>query len=203
MSKQQRKILLICIGVIIASFVIRNVVISAIQMANYRRAVLAAQQRKAQQQPAPPAAIPTPQPQPTVPEPAPFPYPGVWAGSAAVEGKGLCDSRIEMRDKPETPGQFTGDWSMACRPYRPLISQERARLGPGMLNRLTPEAAIFTGTFKDGAMQFTRDKVLAADSEGCAPTSLTITPFGTGQLASEWEEGNCPGGHMMLHRVRP
>jgi hypothetical protein len=202
MTRQNRKILLICIGVIIASFVIRNVVISAIQMANYRRGVIASQQHKAQA--APVGETQTPPPKAAAAAPPPFPYPGVWVGSAAVDGKGLCDSRIEMRDKPEAPGKFTGDWSMTCRPYAPLISQERAMRGAGMLNRLTPEAAIFTGGFKDGAMQFTPDKVLAADSEGCAPTSLTITPFGTGQLASEWQEGStCPGGHMMLHKVRP
>ncbi len=203
MTKQNRKALLICIGVIVGSFVIRNVVISAIQMAQYRHAVLAAQQRKAQQHPAPPAAKPTQQAQPTAP--VPFPYPGVWVGSAAIEGKGLCDSRIEMRDKQGQPGKFTGDWSMTCRPYGPLISQERTRRGAGMFNRTNPEAAIFAGTFKDGTMQFALDKVLATDSEGCAPTCLTINPFGAGQLASEWQEGsNCPqGGHMMLHKVRP
>jgi hypothetical protein len=205
MTKQNRKILLICIGVIIASFVIRNVVISAIQMARYRQAVLAAQQRKAQQAVAPGPVKPA-EPQPAAPAPPPpFPYPGVWAGSAAVEGKGLCETRIEMRVIESQPDHFTGDWSMTCRPYRPLISKERAGLGAGMLNRLTPEAAIFSGIFKDGAMQFTVDKVVARDAEGCSPTYFAITPFGSAQLASEWQEGaNCPpGGHMMLHKVRP
>jgi hypothetical protein len=73
-----------------------------------------------------------------------------------------------------------------------------------MVNRLTPEAAIFNGKMKDGALAFTLDKVLAPDSEGCSPSYLTITPFGTGQLASEWQDSaDCPGGHMMLHKVRP
>lgn len=202
MTKQNRKVLLICIGVVIASFVIRNVVISAIQTARYRQAMLAAQQRKAQQPVAPPVKAIEPQ-QAAPAQLPPFPYPGVWAGSAAVEGKGLCDTRIEMRDTENEPGHFTGDWSIACRPYGPLISRERASRGAGMFNRTNPEAAIFAGTFKDGAMEFTLDKVMATDSEGCAPTSLTITPFGSGQLASEWQEGTCAGGHMMLHKVRP
>ena len=203
MTKQNRKILIICIGVIIGSFVIRNVVISAIQMANYRRAVLAVQQRKAQQQPAPPAGTPTQKPQPTAAAPAPFPYPGVWAGGAALEGKGLCELRVELRDKQGASGQFTGYWSLACRGYRPLVNADRSKLGAGWINRSNPEAAIFTGALQDGALQFKLDKVMATDSEGCAPTSLTITPFGAGQLASEWQEGTCPGGHMMLHKVRP
>jgi hypothetical protein len=200
MTKQNRKVLLICIGVIIGSFVIRNVVISAIQMAHYRQAILAAQQRKAQQAVAPPPVKPA---KPAAPVPPPFPYPGVWSGSAAIEGKGLCDTRVEMRTIEAQREHFAADWSMTCRPYSPLISQQRAKRGAGMFNRTNPEAAIFAGTFKDETMQFTLDKVLATDSEGCAPTSLTITPFGSGQLASEWQEGTCPGGHMMLHRVRP
>lgn len=202
MTKQNRKILFICIGVLVGSFIVRNVVISAIQMARYRQAVMAAQQRKAQQAAAKPPVKAT-EPQHATPAPPHFPYPGVWAGSAAIKGKGLCDTRIEMRDIENQPGHFTGDWSMTCRPYGPLISQERARRGAGMFNRTNPEAAIFAGTFKDGAMAFTLDKVMATDSEGCAPSSLTITPFGTGQLASEWQEGTCAGGHMMLHKVRP
>lgn len=205
MTKQNRKVLFICIGVLVGSFIVRNMVISAIQMAHYRQAVIAAQQRKAQQAAAQPP-VKAPEPQHAAPAPPPsFLYPGVWAGSAAIEGKGLCDTRIEMRDIENQPGHFTGDWSMTCRPYGPLISRGRARRGAGMFNRTNPEAAIFAGTFKDGTMQFTLDKVLATDSEGCSPTNLAITAFGSGQLASEWQEGeNCPaGGHMMLHKVRP
>jgi hypothetical protein len=203
MTKQNRKALLICIGLIVGSFVIRNVVISAIQMSRYRQAVIAAQQRKAQQAAARPPAKPA-EPQHATPAPPPFfPYPGVWAGSAAVEGKGLCDTRVEMRAIENQPEHFTGYWSIACRGYSPLVGSERSKRGAGMLNRTNPEAASFTGALKDGALQFTLDKVLATDSEGCAPTSLTTTPFGSGQLASEWQEGTCAGGHMMLHKVRP
>jgi hypothetical protein len=172
-------------------------------MANYRRAVLAAQQRKAQEKPAPPAVTPTQKAQPTAAAPAPFPYPGVWAGGAALEGKGFCDLRVELRDKQATSGQFTGYWSLACRGYRPLVNADRSKLGAGWINRTNPEAAIFAGTFKDGTMQFALDKVMATDAEGCAPTFLAINPFGAGQLAAEWQEGTCPGGHMMLHKVRP
>ena len=49
-----------------------------------------------------------------------------------------------------------------------------------MFNRTNPEAAIFTGTFKDGVTQLTLDKVLATDSEGCSPSSMSITAFGSG-----------------------
>jgi len=32
---------------------------------------------------------------------------------------------------------------------------------------------------------------------------MTITPFGTGMVAAEWKEGNCPGGNLLLERATP
>ena len=213
MTKQQRKIVLICLAVIVGSYILRNIVMSAIQMAYYRQAMIAAQQRRVAQKPLPqklPAGAPETSPSApasnvsaSAAAQAAFAFPGVWGGSAAIEGKGLCETRVELRNKQDVSGQFTGYWSLSCRGYRPLVNADRSKLGAGWINRSNPEAAIFTGALQDGALQFKLDKVMATDSEGCAPTSLTITPFGAGQLASEWQEGTCAGGHMMLHKVRP
>jgi hypothetical protein len=67
---------------------------------------------------------------------------------------------------------------------------------------MDPEAAILTGTMRqDGAIQFHVDKAVGSDSNGCAPTSFTLTPFGSNQLAAEWQEKTCGGGHVLMQRA--
>jgi hypothetical protein len=58
---------------------------------------------------------------------------------------------------------------------------------------VNPEAAILTGKEENGALVFQTEKVIGADTFGCAPTSVTLTPFGSSGLALEWQEANVRG----------
>lgn len=124
-------------------------------------------------------------------------------GRTALSGKGICDLRFELREKSDEPGHFTGDSALTCRAYAPLVSRDRRTPAAATLNRVDPEAAILSGTVEKGSFQFKTDKVVGTDSNGCAPTSFSLTPFGANLLAAEWQEGACAGGHMILHKARP
>ncbi len=65
------------------------------------------------------------------------------------------------------------------------------------------ETAILSGAADKGSFQFRVDKVIGSDRNGCAPMSFTLTPFGSDQLAAEWQGQGCRGGHVILRRTRP
>ena len=185
------------------------------QMAYRQQQAIHAAQRK-QAKPAPRAAAPGASPKAAVPgapitdSPCPFPFffrhlSGDLGGkSGAFEGKGICDLRFELRETSDEPGHFTGDSALTCRAYAPLVSQrpQQAR-PPHRSTASTRKPRYFSGTVEKGSFAIQADKVVGTDSSGCAPTSFSLTPFGAGQLASEWQEGTCAGGHMMLHKARP
>ncbi len=98
-----------------------------------------------------------------------------------------CDIRIEMTENPTA--HYTGYSSFACH-------------GTGRAaTPVEPESAILTGNFEKGAIHFHVDKTIGTDPNGCAVTSLTVTQFGVGQLAAEWEKGTCTGGHVILAKA--
>jgi hypothetical protein len=48
------------------------------------------------------------------------------------------------------------------------------------------------------------DKIISKGTTGCALSAFTITPFGTDQLAAEWQEGSCTGqagAQILLRRL--
>jgi hypothetical protein len=126
---------------------------------------------------------------------------GIWRGRAALEGRGICDLRFELREKE--PSQFTGYSSFTCVNAGALMSaKDRGNARSAMLNHMNPDSAILTGKIENGAVQFHVDKSIGTDINGCAATSFTLTPFGTNQLAAEWQAGTCRGGHLVLQKVR-
>ena len=196
--------------VAIASYFVRAIVIGAMQIAyNQQHPV-----RRPPPKPAPPKAIPVPSAPrvtkaPVIPKPVkpkaipPSPLakvPGLWRGRAAFEGRGVCELKFELREKQESPGHFSGFSSMTCNGAGPLTGR-KVNTRTLMLNTMDPEAAIFSGSAENGSIELKADKTIGTDSNGCAPTAFTLTPFGTGQLAAEWQEGNCSGGHMVLRRA--
>jgi hypothetical protein len=215
MASKQRKLLMICIGVIVASYIVRSVVIGVLQMRYYQQQAIRAAQQKAKAKPTPiPPAVKAPAP-PRIaarpkatppsrpPKPQPSPYAklsGIWQGRAAIDGRGICDVKFELREK-ESFGHFSGYSTMTCTAAGPLVGK---RLNPRLLtlNRMDPEAAILSGRMESGSILFHADKTVGADANGCAVTSFSLTPFGSNQLAAEWQEQTCAGGHTLLRKVR-
>jgi hypothetical protein len=70
------------------------------------------------------------------------------------------------------------------------------------LNRMSPAAAVLSGTMENGSIRFHVDKTVSTNSNGCAATSFNLVPFGSNQLAAEWQEEGCQGGHVILQKVR-
>lgn len=221
MTKQQQKTLLICVVIVVASYIVRSIVTGAMQMAYYQQqAARAAQQKKAKEKekpkPAPTAKAPAP-PSPNVAArgktqppaskkapPSPFAkLNGVWHGRAALDGRGICNLRFELKEKQDEPGHFSGFSSMTCVAAKPLMRQKGIDRRAFALNRMDPEGAILSGKAENGSIQLHTDKTVGTDSNGCAPTSFTVTPFGSNQLAAEWREGtSCSGGNMILGKAR-
>lgn len=212
MTQKQRKVLLICIGVVVASYIVRNIVIGAMQIA-YQQQAMRQQRAKPKPKPAPPAEKKAPAPpsiatrgkKPAAPKPIkapPSPFArvsGVWRGRVALDGRGNCDLKFELKENE--PGHFAGYSTMTCTANGPLVAKKVNRRALA-LNRMDPEAAILSGVIEKGSIEFHADKVVGTDSNGCAPTSFILTPFGANQLAAEWRENTCEGGHLVLRRAR-
>jgi hypothetical protein len=157
--------------------------------------------------PAPPG-VPASAPNPA-PAPPPLPDPiiselyGVWSGTGAISGKGLCTLSIEIRQKAGDQAHLSGYPSLTCRESTFLTSKDRATLAARTKNIWDPESAILTGTVANGTAQFSVDKTIGTDSRGCGFASMTLTPFGTGAIDAAWLENGCEGGHVLLRKVRP
>jgi hypothetical protein len=82
------------------------------------------------------------------------------------------------------------------------MSKEDRNPAAATLNRMSPAGAVLSGAMENGSIRFHVDKTVGTNSNGCAATSLTLTPFGTNQLAAEWQEGGCEGGHIILQKAR-
>jgi hypothetical protein len=202
MTKQQQKLLLIIPVVIIGSYIVKSIVTTALQVMFYQPP-----RPKPKPSPIPPpvkvkATTPAPSAAPkALPQP-PDPWRrflGLWHGQAALDGRGICDLKFEIR-KGSEPSVFLGFSSFSCDSSQALMGKPGGDPRSALMNRMNPNAAILTGTVKDGALHFKADKDIGADIHGCTVTSFTLTPFGAYQLAAEWEAGKCQGGNMLLWR---
>lgn len=68
------------------------------------------------------------------------------------------------------------------------------------LAQMNPEAAVLTGTAKDGGMDFHVDRIISKGASDCELTGFTVTPFGSDQIAAQWKESTCSGGQILLKR---
>jgi hypothetical protein len=131
-------------------------------------------------------------------------FPGIWRGRSAMEGLGLCDLRLELRPRDGGQDGFMGYSSFSCVPVASLMApNDRSKIKPALLSRMSPDAAILTGKLIDGVIRFQAEKNIGADVHGCAVDSFTLTPFGANALAAEWRQAGCPDGKMILTKVRP
>lgn len=123
--------------------------------------------------------------------------PGPWVGQSLVQSRGLCTIQFTL-DPPTKPGEFTAYSTLACA-YTPLIPglakpNSVAEVGDFM----RPVSSFLTGKQVDRALEFHVDKTLG---DKCPPTSFTLTPFST-QLAAEWQDASCGGGHIIMARAK-
>ena len=223
MTPQQRKALWICGGLYLASYPVRWAMDYSRQAAYYQQqAIRAAQQRaaaKARQTAAPhtsaavatpattpapvpaaPSGVPAVAPAPARALPPPATISGIWQGRTAITGRGICTLRIELHENE--PAHFSGFSSLACANFAPLMAKDDRNPAAATLNRMSPAAAVLSGTMENSSIRFHVDKTVSTNSNGCAATSFTLTPFGTNQLAAEWQEEGCQGGRVILQKAR-
>ncbi len=224
LTPQQEKAIWICLALVVASYVIRSVMNFAQQQEYMRQQFIRAQQQRAKAQAeakakakakaekdaadraakaaAAKAAPGAKTSQAASKPPAPSPYAGVWTGRTAIDGRGTCTLRLELADKPGESNHFTGFSSMVCNNAGPLVGRGAMSRKALALNRMDPEAAILSGTLEKISVELKTEKTVGADSNGCSTSSLSLTPFGKGQLAAEFKESTCQGGHMILRKGR-
>jgi len=138
-------------------------------------------------------------PPPAAATPIPAGLTGLWVGQQAQNTHELCWLNLEMRNRQ--PGEMAGYVKLLCYPL-PISSDGKAKGNPGiaLLKALTPLSAILTGTAKDGVITFRVDKTVGTAADGCALTSFTVTPFGSDEIAVDWQKGACAGGQMTLRK---
>lgn len=215
MTQKQRNFLLLCGGLIVLYYIAGQVRQYQQQAAFYRQQAIRAQQlrakaeaeakarseelKKATQKAAEAAAANAPKP--TVPPVLTVKLPGLWRGRSAMMGLGICDLRLELREN--APGNYRGYSNFSCQPIPSLMPvQERFKQKPAILSRMTPDAAILAGSAaEDGSIHLRAEKTVGSDIHGCTVTTFTLTPFGSAQLAAEWEELGCGNGRMILART--
>jgi hypothetical protein len=212
MTAKQGKVLLICGGVLAASYVARSVVLGVMQARYIHEQQVRAAQRKAKAdadaktKAAAKAkeAEKAPAATPSAPSPPPVPeifgqLPRIWNGRAALTGRGLCNMKLELSSSE--PSKFQGVTSISCLAVPALMSKaDRQNPKTGLLSRLTPDVAMLAGNVKEGALQLTTDKAVGGDIHGCAIATLALTPLTNTQLAAEWQGNGCEGGRMVLGR---
>jgi len=124
-------------------------------------------------------------------------YAGRWMGNAPVRDQGICSLIFELRDRTDVRTPFSGYTTLTCMG----MSGSRAAANPfsAMLQR-SPRSAILIGAPAGGGISFRVDRLIGT-GEDCPMTGFTALPFGTTQLAAQWQSGACPGGDMLLNKV--
>jgi hypothetical protein len=136
---------------------------------------------------------------------------GNWVGSAVLTDRGVCNLKLELTRSGKL-GEFSGFSNLACAPTVPmLIAQGGKHRSQGDLvdaatRAMYPSSAILAGVVENNAISFRAKKNIGVGQthDGCAMTSFTVTPFGTNQIAAEWQEEKeafCNGGQMVMKKV--
>ena len=147
-----------------------------------------------------PGAANAPQAVTVVSPAAPSRLVGMWVNQQSVASAELCTVNLEIRDKGQ--GEVNGYLKLLCYPTMAYFAKHNERPNPqAVLTKvLNPIAAIMSGGVKDGTVAFHVDKVVGTQEDGCGLTAFTVTPFGSDEVAVEWQRGACTGGQMTLTR---
>ncbi len=167
------------------------------QAALYRRQATNAQAQNTS------VAMPTPQPQRTVPVSTGAPgagnaLVGIWQGQQLQESRKLCQLGLEIREG--AGGALTGYAKLTCFPLA-TPGQGGPNPASNITRYLSPASAVLAGAMKDGSVAFAITKTIGASVEGCPITAFTVTPFGRDQIATEWQNGVCGKGQIVVQRT--
>jgi hypothetical protein len=206
LTAKQRKALLICLAIIVASYILKWIYDAAQQAAwlQQQQNIRAAQARanaarnvqKKDNANAKPGKAKLP---PRIVVTDLTNLEGTWFGQRLLNANGMCTLRLELRPVPETPGNYKGYSRLNCLPPAGLTSLRGGRVLPKQQrDNLNPVAMVLTGAPEDGALHFTLDKTVVAPNDDCETTEFVVTPFGTNQVALEWREGKCRGAQLIL-----
>jgi hypothetical protein len=192
-TPQQRKMILICGAIVVASYLNHSAITFAPQQECMRQQFIRAQQQRAKAEaqakakakekaekdgaaraakaaaktaPGVKAGQAAPKP------PAPSPYAGIWTGRTAIDGRGTCTLRLELTDEPGESNHFTGFSRMVCNNAGPLVGRGAMSRKALALNRMDPEAAILSGTLEKTSVEITTEKIVGPDSNGCSTSSV-------------------------------
>lgn len=206
LTAKQRKALLICLAIVVASYVIKWLFDAAQQAAymqqlqNQRAAQARANaardaQKKQEAKPGkpklPPRIVVTDLTN----------LEGTWFGQRLLSASGMCTLRLELRPVPQKPEDYKGYSRLNCMPPAGLTSLRGGRVLPKQQrDNLNPVAMVLTGVPEDGALHFTLDKTVVSPNDDCETTEFNVTPFGTNQVAVEWREGKCRGTQLILNK---
>jgi hypothetical protein len=201
MNPKTKKLLLICVAIVIGSYIARSFVTSYQRMVYARQQMI--QRQAIQQQKPEPAAPVKDTAESTLAKEAEAMgnLSGVWEGRGPTPSRGICNLRVEL--KQGDPGHYTGYSRFSCIPVQSMLGAPKgANTMANLMTSMNPDAAILTGIVEKGAIQLHTDKTIGTDINGCAVSELTLTPFGASATAAEWKEGTCQGGSLMLQRAR-
>jgi len=207
LTAKQKKALLLCLGLVVACYIVKWIFTAAQQAAFLQRqAYLAAQMRaKAKADAAARASKATVPAKPAPKGPPPVTVltnlsnlEGMWQGSRILNAQGLCTIRLELRPVPDKQDNYMGYSRFNCAPP-PGVGPARFLPKP-LRNNLSPVAIVLKGEPEDGVLHFTLDKTVVVPGDGCETSAFTVTPFGTNRVAVEWREGKCRGAQLLLDK---
>lgn len=191
MTQKQKNTIMICVGLFLGSYLFRGTILSLLRP--YRPTV-----RRVAVKGAKPSPMAQPATAPDTPPPPPN-LSGAWMGIGRVKGKGACTLRAEVKQSDDH--SYTAYTLLACSDVTAFAKAKDALTAQEIIaDNTSPQPAIMNGKFEDGALHFTLQQAIGADSHGCSISDLTMTPFGTVGVAAKWLENNCPGGEMVMRR---
>jgi hypothetical protein len=196
MTPKNKKTLLICAGVLIASYFIHSAVTYSMQMA-YQQAY---QQRMALAQKGRTGVTGQSSANEGAVGSSANSFAGKWTGMF-VSNLGGCTIQLELVEPK--PGHYTGYPEFSC--SGTAAQAAKSPFGP-YASILNTESVIMSGQLQKDreieAVHFHIEKNAGTDMDGCALTSFTITPSASNTLIAEWEKGTCPAGHTLLRKQR-
>ena len=127
---------------------------------------------------------------------------GRYAGDSFDKTR-QCRINLEIRPQGQS---YLGYVTMVCFNPFPALKKGPPSLATSpimqTMRQMTPASAIMTGAVRNGDLVFTVDKSIGTLSDGCALTgTFTVSTFGLGKVAAQWQEGTCEGGDLILQHI--
>lgn len=148
-----------------------------------------------------PLRIAPPSPPPPSPETLAAIKYSVWLGETITPDENKCSLKLEIRLDDELPKKLKGYASKSCVPLQGIARGPITRgVLQTMIRNAAPSSVIMTGVPQPTGISFTTDQAIGTEMSGCTLSALSITDFGNGQVAAQWQEGTCTPGRMMLFK---